>query len=260
MRQLKEIECFVLDMDGTFYLGNQLIDGALEFIAKVTAAQKRFLFLTNNSSKRSRDYQDKLARMGVAVPLEAIINAGQVTADYLKRIKPTPRVYLVGTPSLRKELEEAGIKIVAQGEPVDFVVLGFDTTLTYQKLWDAHHLILKGIPKLATNPVCPLEGGRTMPDCGAMISLLKISTNQEPLVIGKPNPIMIDYVATRFGIAKEKIALVGDRLYTDIQTANNAGVTGILVLSGETGPADLADATAQPDYIFTSIRELAEAL
>lgn len=262
MRPLAEIECFVLDMDGTFYLGNQLIDGALEFIAKVRAARKKFLFLTNNSSKSSRDYREKLARLGLAIPAEMIINAGQVTADYLKQVKRDPGVYLVGTPSLRHELEHAGVRIVAQDEPVDFVVLGFDTTLTYQKLWDAHDLILKGIPYLATNPdwVCPLEEGRTMPDCGAMIALLKTSTGKEPLVIGKPNPFMIDYVAAKFGIARQKIAMVGDRLYTDIQTAINADITGILVLSGETKAEDLAAGSVKPDYVFPSIKELARAV
>lgn len=132
----------------------------------------------------------------------------------------------------------------------------------HKKLWDAHDLILDGIPYLATNPdyVCPLEDKKTMPDCGSIISLLKTSTGKEPLVIGKPNTLMVDYVARKTGIDKKRIAMVGDRLYTDIQTAVNAKITGILVLSGETSREDLKSAPQKPDYIFPSIKELGEAL
>ncbi|MDI3547123.1 MAG: hypothetical protein PWR10_775 [Halanaerobiales bacterium] len=263
VKKLKEIECFLLDMDGTFYLGNRLIDGAQKFLQKIEQQNKKLLFLTNNSSKSSRDYQQKLEGLGVFVPPENIINSGEVTADYIKERKEGARVYLVGTPSLQDELEAVGLQVTTDKEgKIDYLVLGFDTTLTYKKLWDAHDLILDGIPYLATNPdyVCPLEDKKTMPDCGSIISLLKTSTGKEPLVIGKPNTLMVDYVARKTGIDKKRIAMVGDRLYTDIQTAVNAKITGILVLSGETSREDLKSAPQKPDYIFPSIKELGEAL
>ena len=259
----KDIQCFILDMDGTLYLGNKLIDGALDFIKKVTSSNRLYFFLTNNSSKNSRDYQKKLAKLGIESSIEQTINSGQVTADYIKKLQADATVYLVGTNSLHQEFQKANLKIATERtQKIDFIVLGFDTTLNYQKLWDAHDLILKGVPYLATNPdyVCPLENGKTMPDCGSMISLLKASTGREPLIIGKPNPLMVDYVLKKSGIPKGKTALIGDRLYTDIQTGINAGITSILVLSGETRECDLKNCQEKPDYVFPDLKEIARLL
>ena len=263
MKKLNEINCFLLDMDGTIYLGNKLIDGALEFIKKLETQHRRYIFLTNNSSKNPKDYQEKLKNMGVSVSLQNIISSSEVTADYINERKKNACVYLVGTPSLEAEFVKAGLRIsLNKEEKINFLVLGFDTTLTYKKLWDAHDLILQGVPYLATNPdyVCPLESGRTMPDCGAMISLLKTSTGKEPMVIGKPNIFMVDYIARKTKVKKEEIAIVGDRLYTDIQTAINLDITSVLVLSGETRKEDLKNILQKPNYIFPSVKELAEAL
>ncbi len=259
----KDIQCFILDMDGTLYLGNKLIDGALDFIKKMTASNRLFFFLTNNSSKNSGDYQKKLAKLGIESSIEQIINSGQVTANYIKKRQADATVYLVGTNSLHQEFQKANLKIATERtQKIDFIVLGFDTTLNYQKLWDAHELILKGVPYLATNPdyVCPLENGKTMPDCGSMISLLKASTGREPLIIGKPNPLMVDYVLEKSGIPKGKTALIGDRLYTDIQTGINAGITSILVLSGETREGDLRNCQEKPDYVFPDLKKIARLL
>jgi NagD protein len=263
MKKIDEIECFVLDMDGTFYLGNKLINGALDFLAKVKEKNKNYIFLTNNSSRSSRDYQKKLKSLGVKVPLKYIINSGQVTASYIKNKKNRAKIYVVGTPSLEKELQSFGLRIIKdKNKDIDYLVLGFDTTLTYKKLHAAHDLILKVIPYIATNPdyVCPLAKGKTMPDCGSIISLLKTSTGKEPLVIGKPNILMIDYVASKLEVKKENIAMIGDRLYTDIQTANNADITSILVLSGETNKNMIENAPQDPDYIFQGIKELEKRL
>jgi len=259
MKELNQIKCFLLDMDGTFYLGNKLIDGALEFIEKIKSQDKLYFFLTNNSSKSQVDYQQKLKGMGLIVSTEQIITSGQVTASYIKEKNKEARVYLVGTPSLNQEFKNLNLRISTdKSEEIDYLVLGFDTTLNYQKLWDAHDLILKGIPYIATNPdyVCPLEDEKTMPDCGSMISLLKTSTGREPLVIGKPNTLMIDYIAKRTGLSKDEIAIIGDRLYTDIQTAINTNITGILVLSGETKKEDLTKAPQKPDYVFQGIGDI----
>ncbi|MFW6287697.1 MAG: HAD-IIA family hydrolase, partial [bacterium] len=198
INDLCEIECFLLDMDGTIYLSNKIIDGVLSFLKKTEEKNKKIIFLTNNSSKSSSDYYKKLKNLDIPVKREQIINSGEVTANYIKEKKNKAKVYLLGTPSLYEEFEGFGLDISNQvSDDIDFLVLGFDTTLTYKKLWDAHELIMRGIPYLATNPdfVCPLEGGKTMPDCGSMINLLKTSTGREPLVIGKPNIAMVEYAA-----------------------------------------------------------------
>ncbi|MFW6269690.1 MAG: HAD-IIA family hydrolase, partial [Bacillota bacterium] len=243
---LKDVECFLLDMDGTFYLGNELIDGALKFINVLKELDKEFIFLTNNSSKNTKNYQVKLKKMGVNVDLNHIVNSGEVTADYVKQKKENAVVYIVGTPSLEEEFKNINLEIVRdKNKDIDYLVLGFDTTLNYEKLWDAHDLILNGTSYIATNPddVCPLPGGKSMPDCGSIIKLLENSTGKTPLVIGKPNTLMIDYVSKKTGIKREKMAMMGDRLYTDIQTAHNADIMSILVLSGETNKKDLKDAS-----------------
>ena len=263
MTKLAEIECYLLDMDGTIYLSDQLIDKAKEFIEVLEEKNKDYAFFTNNSAKNTEDYQKKLERFGLSIPLERIVNSGQVTADYIRNQKEGARVYPLGTPSFEAELEAAGLELVKDKEAeVDFVVLGFDTTLTYQKLWDAHDLILAGVEYVAANPdyVCPLKDGKSMPDCGSMISLLETSTGKRPLVVGKPNTLMIDYVAKNLGIKKDNLAMVGDRLYTDIQMAIDADITSILVLSGETDQAMLAEASQNPDFVFESVAEIKREL
>lgn len=235
MTKIKDINCFLLDMDGTIYLSNKLIDKAVDFINLLDEQAKDYVFFTNNSSKNTLDYQKKLKRFGLEVPLEKIVNSGQVTADYVRKQKEGAKVYPLGTPSLEQELADAGLEIVKdKNEEIDFVVLGFDKTLDYKKLWDAHDLILDGVEYIATNPdyVCPLEGGKSMPDCGSMISLLETSTGKRPLVVGKPNTLMVDYVSDNLGVKKDSMAMVGDRIYTDIKMANDADITSILVLSG----------------------------
>ena len=268
MSKVKEIECFLLDMDGTIYLGQQLIKGARRFIDFLLQSDKEFVFLTNNSSKNSDNYQKKLKKLGIEVPLERIITSGEVTASYIKERKSNPVVYLVGTPALKKYFQDNNIKIINEKQvkakvEVDYLVVAFDTTLNYQKLWTAHNLLIQGIDYLATNPdkVCPLEDGATMPDCGAIMQLLKTSTGRMPLVIGKPNSLMIDYVAQKTGINKEKMALVGDRLYTDMKMAENADIKSILVLSGETHKKDLTiNSTVKPDFVFPSVLNIYQEL
>lgn len=263
MTEIKEVQCFLLDMDGTIYLSDQLISGATEFIKKIRDTNRDFYFFTNNSSKSARDYCLKLKKLGILVSENRIITSGEVTAEYVLKHGENQVVYLVGTPSLKKEFIEKGIEVTDdKSKNIDFLVLGFDKTLTYQKLWDAHDLILSGVKYIATNPdyVCPLAGGKSMPDCGSMISLLKTSTGRKPLVIGKPNTMMIDYIAEKADLNKNKLALIGDRLYTDIKTANNAEIISILTLSGESTRDDLEKSEEKPDFIINSVMELIDIL
>ncbi|MEE4195159.1 MAG: HAD family hydrolase, partial [Anaerolineae bacterium] len=167
---LNEIKCFLLDMDGTIYLGDALLPGALDFLDTVQKQGKQFLFLTNNSSKNPNQYVKKLAKLGIDVTVEQVFTSGMATAIYLKQQKPDAKVYLVGTPGLEEEFRSHGF--ILTDEDPDFVVLGFDTTLTYEKLWKICDFVREGKPYIATHPDnnCPTPTG-FMPDIGAMIAL-----------------------------------------------------------------------------------------
>ena len=259
MTNLKDITCFLLDMDGTVYLGNELLPGALEFLQQAKQAGADLLFLTYNSSRSTDYYAQKLTRMGWPATPQDILTSGMATAAYVHSLKPKARVYLVGTPELAEEFKSWGLTLTS--DAVDFVVLGFDTTLTYDKLQTACRLITEGVCYIATHPDinCPTETGY-IPDCGAMIALIRESTGKLPKVIGKPNKEIIEAVFSRKPYSTGQMAMIGDRLYTDIATAKRAGITGILVLSGETKRGDLAQSTIQPDYVFANLGELARKL
>ncbi|CCU80105.1 Hypothetical NagD-like phosphatase [Halanaerobium saccharolyticum subsp. saccharolyticum DSM 6643] len=259
MSDLKEINFFILDMDGTIYLEDKILSKTLDFLAKLEKTNKDYILLTNNSSKNRNDYQQKLSKMNINLPPEKIINSGETTAAYLaaQGRKKGKRIYLLGTDSLKKEMERFGHQIInkekkirEKPEKVDYVVLGFDKTLTYQKLWDAHQLILSGVKYIATHPdlVCPLRGGKTQPDTGSMIELLAASTGMRPLIVGKPSKLTVEFILKRFNLKKSELAMVGDRLYTDMKMAHEAGITGILVLSGETKREDLKDLNDNQKY------------
>lgn len=260
MQMLQSTRCFILDMDGTFYLGERLLDGALHLIKVLEAQGRDFLFLTNNSSKDRRRYAEKIARLGLEIPEDKVFTSGEATALFLARDYPGSSLYVVGTPSLEDEFRQHGFKL--DDEHPDVAVLGFDTTLTYQKLWKLCDFVREGLPYIATHPDfnCPIEGG-FMPDIGAMIAFVQASTGREPdHVVGKPNRTIIEMISQKQGLAIEQMAMVGDRLYTDIACGTTSGITTILVLSGETTRADLADSPFQPSLVFENLGELAEYL
>jgi len=257
--RLARTRCFLLDMDGTFYLGDRLLPGALEFIDLLRRRRTAFLFLTNNSSRSRREYADKLRRLGLDLPDEQIFTSGEATARYLKKQSPGARLYVVGTPPLEAEFDAHGFQRVEDAP--QFVVLGFDTTLTYAKLWKLCDFVRAGVPYIATHPDinCPTDGG-FMPDIGAMIRLVAASTGREPdVVVGKPHPPMVEALTEKTGLPASAIAMVGDRLYTDI-ALGKAGLTTVLVLSGETGRDDLTGSPFQPDYVMADLAELAAVL
>jgi len=255
---LRAIRAFLTDMDGTVYLGSRLLPGAKAFFRLLRRRRIPYLFFTNNSSKDRFLYRDKLAAMGIDVAPDQIITSGEATAIYLATSTPHRRVFPLGTPSLEGELRRAGLELADHA--VDAVVLGFDTTLTYAKLERACHLLRRGAAFVATHPdlVCPTERG-PVPDCGSMIALLRKATGRRPVVVGKPRRRMVRMALKKLGpgFRPRDAALVGDRLYTDIRMARRAGLTAILVLSGETKQADLDNTSDLPDYVFPSIRELA---
>jgi 4-nitrophenyl phosphatase len=260
IEKLNSVRGFLLDMDGTFYLGDRLLEGALRFIDLLHKQNKEFLFLTNNSSKHRRQYAAKISRLGLPIAEEMVLTSGEATALYLKNQHPGADLFLVGTPSLEDEFRNHGFRLVQQ-EP-QYVVLGFDTSLTYQKLWALCDFVRAGVPYIATHPDfnCPTELGY-MPDVGAMIAFVKAATGRQPdLVVGKPNRLIVDAAAGKMHLNINQLAMIGDRLYTDIALGQASGITTILVLSGETKMEDLKDSPFKPDYIFQNLAGVADWL
>jgi len=253
--KLHNAKCFLFDMDGTIYLGKQLLPGAKEFIQYLTSTNQPYYFLTDNSSRSRQDYVKKLQTLGLPTPADKIFSSGEATAIYLQKQKPGARVYLVGTPSLKKEFDRFGFELV-ETQP-DFAVLGFDTTLTYEKIWKLCDFITADVPYIATHPDinCPTEDG-FMPDIGAMMAMVAASTGKNPdVIVGKPHVPIVEAIVEKTGFSASEIIMVGDRLYTDI-ALGEAGLTTVLVLSGETKIEDVPDSPFQPDYVVEHVGEM----
>lgn len=260
MKELRDIRLFLLDMDGTIYLGSRVFDCTLPFLSLLKAQGRSHLFLTNNSSASKASYSKKLDRLGIPAGLDGVFTSGEATTIYLNGLKPGARVFLCGTPELEAEFCEAGFRLT--DERPDFAVLGFDQTLTYKKLVTLCDLVRGGTPFIATHPDfnCPVDGG-FIPDTGSMLALVKASTGREPdYIVGKPNRGIVDAVCVKYGLRHEELAMVGDRLYTDIAVGVNSGITSILVLSGESTLEDLKNSDVKPDYVFNDLSGISEAL
>ena len=260
---IKKINLYLFDMDGTLYLGNRLYDFTLELLETIRSTGRRYLYMTNNSSKSVEDYIKKLDKLGITATREDFITSSQATAYYLKQHYPNHRLYVCGTQSLKKELMMEGFSVTENLADVDCIVMGFDTELTFQKLEDVSKLLLtrENLPYIATNPdyVCPTEFG-SVPDCGSVCDMIYNATGKRPVVIGKPSPLMPQLAMDQYGFSKEETAVVGDRIYTDIKSGLNAGITGILVLSGETTREILEKAEEKPHLVLEDASEIIDAL
>ena len=260
LQLLRDTKLFVLDMDGTYYLGDIILDGARDFLDAVKESGRDYLFFTNNSSRSPEDYIRKLAKMDTPITRDQIMTSGDVTARYLLTHYPEKTVYLVGTPPLVENFRNAGVKLVENQQP-DIVVVAFDTTLTYEKLSNACTYIRDGAMFLATHLDinCPTETG-FIPDCGAFCAAITLSTGKQPKYLGKPFIETVDMVLDKTGYTREEVAFVGDRLYTDVATGVKNGAHGVLVLTGETHLEDLAASEVQPDVIYESLGEMGKLL
>ncbi len=251
---------FLLDMDGTFYLGDRLLEGALRFIQVLNLSGREYLFLTNNSSHRGGEYAAKISRLGLAMPESRVLTSGEATALYLREAYPGKGVYLVGTPSLAEEFIARGIRL--ETESPDLVVLGFDTTLTYEKIKRLSGLVRTGLPFIATHADlnCPTPSG-PIPDVGSMLAMVKASTGRDPdQVVGKPNRMIVEAAAAKLGLPVGWLAMVGDRLYTDIALGQTAGIATILVLSGETRLEEVEESPFRPTAVFEDLGAVARWL
>ena len=253
---------FLFDMDGTLYLGDRLFDFTIELLREIRRTGGKYLFMTNNSSKSVADYIKKLEKLGISSTRDDFITSSQATAYYLHKHHEGQRLYVCGTESLKEELRWEGFTVTEKVEDTDCIVMGFDTELTFRKLHDVSYLLLtRELPYIATNPdlVCPTEFG-SVPDCGSVCGMIFNATGKCPVVIGKPSPLMPQLAMDRLGYSKEETCVIGDRIYTDVKSGLNAGITGILVMSGETTPEILAQSEDKPHLVLESAKEILEVL
>ena len=260
---LKSIRLYLFDMDGTLYLGDRLYSFTTELLDTLRATGRKYLFMTNNSSKSVEDYIKKLAKLGIPATREDFITSSQATAYYLKEHHWGQTLYVCGTRSLKKELEMEGFTVSDDISKTQCIVMGFDTELTFQKLHDVSYLLLTqpDLPYIATNPdyVCPTEFG-SVPDCGSVCDMIFNATGKRPIVIGKPSPLMPQLAMSHTGFSREETAVVGDRIYTDVKSGLNAGITGILVLSGETTREILEASEDKPHLVLEDASEILTAI
>ncbi len=264
--RLRRLSHIALDMDGTIYNGDTLLPCTRPFLERVRRLGISYSFVTNNPSKGVEDYLKKLRRMGLTVDADQLYTSAMATVDYLRREHPeVRRLFVLGTPSMMDEFASAGFTFSTDdhADEPDAVVIGFDLTLDYAKVCRAAWWMTHGKLCVATNPdrVCPTDQPTVLVDCGAICAMLESATGVVPdKVLGKPDPDMLRGIIERLSIRTSQIAMVGDRLYTDIQMAERAGALGVLVLTGECTRRDVESADHAPDLVVPSLAEFGDLL
>ena len=260
MIDLKQKKLFLLDMDGTIYLGDTLFDGTKDFLRAVRERGGKYLFVTNNSSRSVTAYVDRLRVMGIDATADDFLTSVDALIWYMRGKYDGALMYAFGTRTFRQQLSEAGFHVTDKLEDgISLLVCGFDTELTFQKLEDASILLGRGVDFVATNPdwVCPTSYG-SVPDCGSVCEMLFRATGRRPKFIGKPEPEMALLSMERWGFSPEETVLIGDRIYTDIACGVNAGIDTAFVLSGEGVPEDIEKFGIHPAGTYRDIREILE--
>lgn len=256
---LGNVKCYVLDLDGTVYLGDKILEGSIEFFRTLEKHNIKFKFFTNNSSKNAQIYVDKITRMGYPITEDMMLISNHVIIQYIKKTLPDKKVFILGNKYLKEDFKKAKINVVE--EDADVVVVGFDTSLCYENVSKACDFIRNGAIFLGVNPDfnCPTENG-FIPDCGSICKMITASTGVVPEFFGKPTHHTLDYILSDTGLKENEIAMIGDRLYTDIAIAKGNDLISILVLTGETKLEDLKDSDIQPRLIFNSLKYLKNVL
>lgn len=249
----------MIDMDGTVYKGNKIIPGATDLIGYLKENNIKFLFLTNNSSNTRDHYCRKLRSMGIEIEKENILTSTVATVRFIKERRPGKKAYVIASPDVAKEIEDLGIP--NEEDRPDIVLLTFDRTITFDKINKAYHHIMNGAELIVTHPddLCPTETAYDV-DVGQFARLLSVLTGVSPTIIGKPCTLMLDMAAETMGIEKEHAVMIGDRLYTDIRMANDAGTESIMVLTGEAKRSDLKDSNIQPTYVVDSVADIPDLI
>jgi len=249
----------MIDMDGTIYKGRDIIPGAIDFIDYLVREKIPFVFLTNNSSHTREYYTEKLSKMGFNAEKKRILTSTIATVRFIKERRAGKKVYVIATPEVTQEMEEFGVRS-SEDDP-DIVLLTFDRTITFDKINKAYHFIMKGAELIATHPddLCPTEDAYDV-DIGQFIHMLAYLSGTVPVIIGKPSMLMIEMAAGEMGVEKKDTMMIGDRLYTDMKMASDAGIASVLVLSGEAKISDLEGMETKPTYVIGSVAELPELL
>ena len=253
-----EFQGFIFDLDGTVYLGEKLIPGADHTILALKNEGKQVVFLSNKPLFNRNDYARKLTKMGIPTRASEVINSSYVMARYLLRKSPGSKIYVIGEAPIINELNAAGFRLTENPEEVEYVIVAFDRTFTYEKLNIAYQSVRQGAHLIATNPdrTCPYEDGE-IPDCAGMIGAIEAVTGQKvEVIVGKPSLIMGETILNVMKLRPNECLIIGDRLSTDIAMGKNCGISTALVLTGVTRPEDLHTAEIQPDYVFKSIADL----
>jgi HAD superfamily hydrolase (TIGR01450 family) len=265
-KRLRELRHVALDMDGTIYSGGTLFKFTLPFLSELKNLGIGYTFLTNNSSKSTRDYLLHLKKFGIEATAEQLYTSTRATVEYIKeRLPKISRLFVLGTESLTQELSEDGFTMVsdAPNDEPHAVLAGFDTALTFPRLCRAAWWIKQGKPYIATHPdrTCPTDEPTVLVDCGAVCAALQTATGRAPdAVLGKPDPRMLSGILRRHELAPHQLAMAGDRLYTDMAMAEKAGAFGVLVLTGETTASEVKETGAQLDLVVPSLKEFGELL
>jgi HAD superfamily hydrolase (TIGR01450 family) len=262
--RLAQLKHFVLDLDGTIYLGNTLFDDSLPLLATLADHGLGYTFVTNNSSRSRVAYAAHLRDMGIVAAPESIVTSAHATMHHIRQTLPdVRRLFVLTSQTALEDYRLGGFELVDDAPQA--VVVSFDTAMTYDRLCATAYWISRGLPYFATHPdrVCPTDRATVLPDCGAICALLESATGRKPdAVLGKPHPALLAEVMAKHALAAHETAMVGDRLYTDIHMARDAGVLAILTLTGEASAAEAAACppAAQPDLIVANLADLSRQL
>ncbi len=256
-------EGYVFDLDGTIYLGDELLPGAKRLIPKLRELEKRVMFLSNNPTRDPQMYVDKLTKLGLQTEVSEIVNTVATMTRWLLQNHPDAVVFPIGEEPLKNALREAGIRMSEDPEEIDIVIASYDRTFEYRKLQIAFDAIWfhKRARLVTTNPdrYCPFPGGRGEPDSAAIVGAIEACTGAKCEVnVGKPDPIMLETIMDMLGLDAKECVITGDRLYTEIRMALDAGMPSAVVLTGETTAETIAAEAPEnrPDYVLDRIDRL----
>jgi arabinose operon protein AraL len=256
-------EGYVFDLDGTIYLGDELLPGAQRLVLKLRELEKRVIFLSNNPTKDPKMYAEKLGELGLETPESEILNTVVTMTQWLLQNHPGATVFPISEDPLKNSLREAGIRMSDNPEEIDIVIASYDRGFEYRKLQIAFDAIwfYERAMLVTTNPdrYCPFPGGRGEPDAAAIVGAIEACTGAECEVnVGKPDPIMLETIMDLIGLDAEECVMTGDRLYTEILMAKGAGMSSAVVLTGETTAEDLERESEEnlPDYTLERIDQL----
>jgi len=263
MDSLYKLKNFIFDLDGVLYLLDRPLTENISFVNFLKEEGYRVIFLSNNTFLTREKYAEKLQKMGVNASPKEVFSSAFVTAKYLEQNFPQSRVYIIGEEGLREEIKRCGLKVVAGNakEKVDFVVVGMDRKFSFSKMSSALRFLTKGARLIGTNPdpTYPTDKG-LLPGCGAMVAAIETCSGQKALIVGKPSPLIMDFVLSATGFKKEETVLIGDRLDTDIVLGKRFGLFSVLVLTGVTTREDLKNAECKPDLVVENLLEFKDLL